>query len=130
MPAATRKNVPRSIRNTLRTDHSMMRFSMSVPLVAGIKAAGGGTGAHRLYADDDVLAGRLLDYVEGDLLTRFQRPEQCRLPDPELHGHRRPLEAGDRAVGERYGGTGRIHRLDAALAAVIGGRGGCGGCAG
>src|SRR3972149_11517770 len=33
MPAATTKNVVSNTRNTLRTDHSIMRSSMSAPLV-------------------------------------------------------------------------------------------------
>src|SRR5487761_2673547 len=76
-PAAA-NSVARSTRKTLRADHSMMRPSMSVPLVrvGGRFGVDGGLRRGRLYADDGVLAAGLAGQVEHDSLTRFQGAQQ------------------------------------------------------
>src|SRR5512135_1055750 len=102
MPAATMKSVPSSTRNRLRTDHSMMRPSISVrPAAAG----------SRLCAHDQIVAAARVDEFEVDLLARLQGADQGRILDAEIHRHRRPLEARDRAMGERLCGETTTPRL-------------------
>ena len=69
----------------------------------------------RLDANDDVFPSGLLYDLEIDLLTGLQRPQQCRIPGTEIHGHRRPVEAGNRIVSNRYRRMRPVHRFDAAL---------------
>src|SRR3972149_3061248 len=113
-PAATTNSAPRSTIKTLRADHSIMRPSMSVPLARGA----GWLCPGRLNANNGVLAARLASQVEHDSLARFERTQQRCILDLEIHGHRRPLQAGDRAVRECYAGLGRSHRFHRALAAM------------
>src|SRR5512133_1362348 len=123
-PAAITNSVDRSTRKTLRTDHSMMRPSMSVALMR----VGGGLRPGRLDADDGVLATGLAGEVEHDALARFERAQQRSVLDLEVHGHGRPFQAGDRSVREGHAGVGRIQGLDPALAAMRRGRTTGGGC--
>src|SRR5512144_1420103 len=81
-PAAMMKNVPRSTRNRLRTDHSMTRWSISVRSVA----AGSGLRTH-----DQIRSTARVDEIKVDLLTGLESPEQGRILDAEIHRHRRPL---------------------------------------
>src|SRR5487761_2286918 len=80
-PAAVTNSVARSTRKTLRTDHSMMRPSMSVPLVhggGGRKFAGGLRFADRLRRGGRLRSGgRLrrgcLDVNDGVLAAGLAR---------------------------------------------------------
>src|SRR3990172_2036888 len=119
-PAATTNSVPRSTIKTLRADHSIMRPSMSMPLArgGGRFRFSGRLRPGRLNSNNGVLAARLASQVEHDTLARFERTQQRCILDLEIHGHRRPLQAGDRAVRERYAGFGRSHRFHPALAAM------------
>src|ERR1035441_6901198 len=137
MPAATMKAVASSTRKLLRADQEMMRPSMSVPLVVASRRPGCGGGPRcssglrycawlhcgRLHADDGPLSGRLLHKFESDVLSRSEGSQQRRILDFEIHGHRRPLEAGDRAMGERHARLRQVHGFDSALALVRHGRG-------
>src|SRR5450759_434694 len=109
--------VASSTRKQFRADQEMMRPSISVTLVLAGRGPGfgGALGSDgrvrfpdrfrrgsRLDADDVVLTACLCDELEAYALARFQCPQQSRILDVEIHGHARPLEAGDRAMGEAY----------------------------
>src|SRR5216684_2551006 len=126
MPAPTTKIVPSSTRNTLRRDHSMMRFSMSVPFLpwGACRRA-----LHRLYrsgrdAGNEELARALLCDIDLDALAGLDALEQRLVLDLEAHGHRGPVEAGDRAMFDVDAAGLRVYRAHRALALVhLAGRG-------
>src|SRR5574340_1419532 len=117
MPRPAVNAVASNTSNTLRADHSIIRLSMSMSLLMPTAIAGGWASHRRvdgLDAHDDIFARRPLDDLEVDLLAGFQRPQQCRIPGTEIHGHRRPVETGNRIMCNRYRRVCPIHRFNAA----------------
>src|SRR5712692_2380271 len=126
MPAPTMKVVPNSTRNTLRRDHSIMRFSMSAPLVLGGTC---GRTPHRLCgsrgdAVQHQLPGDLLHDIEFHCLPGLDPFEQRLVLHLEVHGHRRKVEAWNRIMTDVDGAILLIHRAHGALTLVyLAGRG-------
>src|SRR3990167_6729653 len=105
MPQATMQTVASSNRKMCRTDHSMIRISMSVPLmrvaVGGFARASRCAGERRA-ANERTHSGTFLGELEADPGAGLEAAQQARILHLELHGHGRPFEARDRPVRDAH----------------------------